>query len=353
MIIRCKKIFIIFAIGGLVLLICSCKRELEQQEMSTRDNNTQSIINLETAMDPRESFQEAASKNYRYSGIVMNEKSGWCYKLVQEKDNSISFNEYYRFIGVNLRYRYDDNWKTTIWFEKAVPNGKAVYYRAERYRGILIFGEDSEASAADRKRIDAILANPWSDENQIYMIDPSQIPAETLDKDLFTNAINHVIPAAYSGKYANYPEYAMEVEAEYQDGYRFQVAFMIEQGDIAELWLDVLYRIGDGFRDYKQLSDLVDSGEVDAAQRGAFDLLQSVRKEVRDENSFIAAADSYKGKTVAGIDLSRLYTFLLAIEENRDEKYDKYSESPVWIREEVSREEYEAAWNNAHSEIRP
>ena len=53
-------------------------------------------------------------------------------------------------------------------------------------------------------------------------------------------------------------------------------------GCVDELWIDLLYQTGEGYRDYVQLSDLVASGEADAEQREAFALLGQVAERVKD-----------------------------------------------------------------------
>ena len=339
-----------FMIAVFVLSLCSCgkQNDLQHQPAASQEVSLETAPSTEQDLD--EALQEAAAADHRYAGVALNEETGWCYKVVREKDHSVSINEIYRFIGVNLRYRYNDDVKKVIWFEKERPDGSRSFYRAARYSGILVFGEDSEEGIADKELLDSIFSDCYSEKNQKYMMDPSQIPTKTLDKELFATARYKAYPQEYSGKYNDHLEYALEIEPNYEDRYRFQVAYMLEQGDIAEIWLDVLYRTGEGFRDYEQLSDLTKQGRANDGQQEAYELLQSVRMAVKSENSFIAGADSYKDKTIEGISFSRLYDILLSIEKNQDEKYDKYSENPVWIREEVSCEEYEAAYLAAHQE---
>ena len=313
-----------------------------------------SVNGKETGPAGSQNHQEQTDKNTMSSvrDIYdwMNEEDGWFYKYVEEINQNLYRQARKSFLGINLRYRYQDDFGRTIYFQETDAAGVLRYYRAFRQDGILLFGE-SDSTRHDAEALKRIWTEypdvgirPFDEveeygESHFTALDP-QI-GKKLTKSFFEARDQ------YSAK----PEYAMEVEPAWQNGYKFQIAFVMEQGNIHEIYIDVLYQTGEDPRDYDQLSDLVQAINASPEQAEAFTLLQKIRYNIKKQARFTAGADSYKTASLAGLDFSRLYDFLLAIEEDRDAVYDKYSEqNAVWTREEITREEYEEAGRQAQKE---
>ena len=112
-------------------------------------------------------------------------------------------------------------------------------------------------------------------------------------------------------------------EKDYIDGYKFQICFLNETGLIDELFIDVLYKTGDGDMEYVQLSDLVESGQATDEQVKVFELIQSIANDIKENTNYIFNAGSYRETVIDGVDFSRLCIFLEDIHNNRFEDYSK------------------------------
>ena len=108
------------------------------------------------------------------------------------------------------------------------------------------------------------------------------------------------------------------MEPQWTDGYRFQIGCLMSSGCVDELFIDVLYRTGEGYKDYVQLSDLVEDGTATPEQQEAWALIQTVAEQIKEEEYFPARSDLYRDKTLAGIDFNRLLRFLNDLNEGKD-----------------------------------
>ena len=126
--------------------------------------------------------------------------------------------------------------------------------------------------------------------------------------DLMQSALNG--PVKEEGIYLDLPTFAVLQEPNYLDGYKFQVGFMHDTGLLDELFLDVIYKTGDKYNEYVQLSDMVDQGTASEDQVKAYQMLKMIEQQIKSENLLIAGADTFQRETVAQIDFSRLYTML-------------------------------------------
>ena len=110
-------------------------------------------------------------------------------------------------------------------------------------------------------------------------------------------------------------------EPEYLSDYKFQIGFVSDMGTIDVIYIDVLYRTGDAYNDYIQLSDMVDDGTASTEQIQAFDLIKSISDGIVRDNTFMYEYGANKNKNIANIDFSRLYNFLNDIENDNYNKY--------------------------------
>ena len=262
---------------------------------------------------------------------------GWVFSFVQytNKDGDDSDLCRYNFFGVNLRYRFDDAYRQIQWHEKDDPNPNVQQYddylqnpagsgsdaslSVPRY---LSWGQGSAAQRRDAEKIEAILTNDKEPED-LLALDPADYEFETIDKDLFFGLMREALTGAPHEERTdlNYWEHQpvdVLVEPEWTDGYRFQIGFLMSSGCVDELFIDVLYRTGEGYADYVQLSDLVEDGTATPEQQEAWALIQTLTEQIKEEEYFPARSDLYRDKTLAGIDFNRLLRFLNDLNEGKD-----------------------------------
>ena len=127
----------------------------------------------------------------------------------------------------------------------------------------------------------------------------------------------------------------------------FQIIAAVRTDGIDEVYIDVLYRTGDGYNDYDQLSDLVEAGKASAAQQELFALLQDVRAAIKEQNSFTAMNELLGEKKIEGIDFARLITVLNYLDLGSDADHTElsiYCDDPAilpWENVTISKEEWD------------
>lgn len=218
----------------------------------------------------------------------------------------------FAFNGINLRYRYN----------------KSEQKEEDSVYPIQILGNsDSSALKHDMNLISVILGyeNGKVTKEDLLKLTPDDITFEELDKDLFFKLMNAALngEAHKEGNYFTLPSYALLSEPEYINDYKFQIGFLADIGCVDVIFIDVLYKKGDGYNEYVQLSDLVDNGTASPEQKQAFELMKNISDGIVKSNNLSFDADDNKNKTVGNIDFSRLYTFLEDIENNNYSKYVK------------------------------
>ena len=287
---------------------------------------------------------------YRHIAWRMDDDTGWYYQFVEEILKDGMEKPVWLFQGINLRYRYHDDYWTYSYVHDKDREGKDVYLRLKAKSGMLWHGEGGKEQQSDRLTISRLFSACPSAIELMRKAeeDRNSYDFETIDRDLFFDLVKEGLSSTAcepgdSMLYWEKPSYAMEVEPEYIDGYKFQVCFVMRAGQIGEIYIDVLYSTGDAYNDYVQLSDLIDDWKADEGQYDAFELLQKIRNEIKKENSFLAFAERYKNRTVGEINFARLYSFLCAIHLNDDAQYNNVNEKPPYFIEEISKEEFEAA----------
>lgn len=270
---------------------------------------------------------------------------GWVFSFVQRtaKDGDDSQLCRYSFFGVNLRYRFDDAWRQMEWHGGKDPNPTVEQYDdwlqtpsgtgadASLYvPRLLSWGDGSGAQRRDMEKIEAILTND-RDPGELLALDPADYEFETIDKALFFDLMREALTGAPHEERTdlNYWEHMpvdVLVEPDWQEGCRFQIGFLMSQGCIDELYIDLLYQTGEGYGDYVQLSDLAEAGTAGPEQAEAWALLQRVTEEIKDREHFLAGAELYRDKTLAGVDFNRLLRFLTDLHEAKDESYREFVE---------------------------
>lgn len=283
------------------------------------------ILMLLTSCGESQSSDEFEVSFYRKVAREVQE-DGWVFTFVcngykdKSKDDSNLIK--FQFFGINQRYRYDDNYiRTDI---QTTPNGYTQ--SATIIPACLTWGTGSEAERRDMQLIQSIINDPEATAESLLELNPEDYSFEVLDKDLFFRLMKTALTSEPQKEgtdltYWDKPTYAFLVEPVYIDGYKFQVCFMQETGCVDELYIDVLYQTGSGYKDYIQLSDLVDNKKATEDQLQVFELIQDIVVDIKNAESFIVNSDSYQNVVIGDIDFSRLYTFLEKIHSNNYEQY--------------------------------
>ena len=335
-----KKKYLKMLIMGCICLLFLSACSAEKETTAVTDENTASDI-------PRTKY-----------GSVFDEESGWYYEFYYltypEGVEPYKVNDeelHYRFIGVNLRYRYsEDCWAVSYQSDVTQP-GNEKFYRYRYKNGVQIWGQ-TDAQKRDRAVLNTIFPNDRSLED-VLKVSAEQYSFETMDGGMIYDLIHTTLEGPFPGlapekkTQAPLAETASLVEGEYIDGYKFQIIY--EVGRNIETYIDVLYQTGPEYNDYVQLSDLVEEGKASEEQQTLWDLLKRVRADVRAEARFEIADLSFKDQIIAGVELSRLYDFLIAIDTGNYYDYNAGSEMAPWITEEISKEEFLAAGNKLPS----
>lgn len=269
-------------------------------------------------------------------------KDGWVFTFVKnglkdpEEDKNADDLIRYQFFGINIRYRALDGYEERVTQEKIV-DGETVFYTETYIPGILIWGSANEAQKRDFEIIHEILKNERTAE-ELLTLNPEDYQFEELDRELFFRLMKTALKSEWQkeGNLQSYwekPSYAMLQEPDFMDGYKFQVSFLQETGCVDELFIDVLYKNQTDFPGYDQLSDLVDKGKADEGQVKLWEKICSITDMIKEEELFITGKEDYQDMEMAGVDLSRLYTFLKNIHEN---KYERYIPDKEMISQEKS-----------------
>lgn len=261
--------------------------------------------------------------------------NGWVFTFIHNIDKTGDESDIlkYQFFGINIRYRFDESFSQILTHTK--DDGTVI---KEKYTpAIMIWGTGSDAQKRDMDLVSDLLSNDKSADD-LLSINPEDYKFEELDGDIFFELLTTALSSAPQAEgtvfsYWEKPTYAFLSEQIFIDDYKFQVAFLQETGCVDELYIDVLFKTGDRFDDYVQLSDLVQSGEATEMQKELFILLNSITQDVKNEESFLARSDSYANTVIDGVDLSRLYTFMKNIHENN---FTPYREDPIVETIEVS-----------------
>lgn len=245
------------------------------------------------------------------------QEDGWVYtfEYIYPKDGEGFGAELipYTFYGVNLRYRYNNDYTTTI---NVMENGEVVAKQVPQT--IQILGQSNSAAI----RHDMAYLDEWWNSGDItneklLSLTEEDLPFEELDKELFLQLVKTALDgeAHREGNYIDIPSYALLTEPEYLDDYKFQIGFLASMGCLDVIYIDVLYETGASYHDYVQLSDIIDDGAASEEQVQAFDLLKSISDGIVHDNDLQFDKKNNQDKIIADIDFARLYRMLENIEK--------------------------------------
>lgn len=259
--------------------------------------------------------------------------NGWVYTFVNDglKDENADDSDLikYSFFGINLRYKYDDNYVRKVVHEPESPD-KGKPFTEIIIPPCLLLGDGSEAEKRDMQLIDTILDYKNKSVEDLLALNPDDYEFEVIDKAMFFRLMKTALTSEPQKEgndqaYWDKPTYAFYTEPTYLSGYKFQIAFLQETGCVDELYIDVLYQTGDDYKDYVQLSDLVDNQTATAEQKQVFDNIVKIVADIKENENFIVNAAEYKDKKIGEVDFSRLYNFLNNIHKNN---FKVYNEEP-------------------------
>ena len=273
-----------------------------------------------------ETTTEAASEPWAFGEkkAIIEDDSGWYYVFTYTyKKEGFDLEELvpYNFFAVNLRYRYNDDY-TTI--GTITENGEVKEITVPL--PIQILGlSNSEKIHNDMLEIASILKYSGGEvtNEDLLKLTKEDLSFEELDEDIFLNLISTALNGEphKEGDYLDLPNYALLSEQEYLSGYKFQIGFLTSIGCIDKIFIDVLYRTGDEYNDYVQLSDMVDSGTATDEQLKIYNLIAELSKGIVNENNLLYMKNELENAGIEGVDMSRLGLFL---ENIHNGEYDQY-----------------------------
>ena len=258
----------------------------------------------------------------------------------------------YRFTIQNMRYRFNDEWSEMLTIQED-SHGNKEYHVGYTISPIKSWFSGSEARKRDQKKVQSFL-NQGLPPEQMLALDPDSISFEELDKDLFFRLMEAALKKEQEQKKEAPPRklsYFFEIlgQSDYLDGYKFQVSYVAQYGYLEKIVIDVLYKTGEEYNAYVQLSDLVRQGKADAGQEAVYAIIKKIEQAVVEQNCFTALKEEYQDLEEGGIDFFRLYVFLEDLETDAyitdDSKATLYNYEPnrPFKREIMTEEEYKAS----------
>lgn len=243
---------------------------------------------------------------------------GWVYtfdyiylKDGREDESLIPFS----FSGINLRYRYNDNYCTKILIKEEQGNVEKEVYSTMQILGTSKIVQEKE----DMEYINNMLRSYTKE--QLLELDSEDVELNYVNEEMFFELMNKALTgeAHQEGDYYYIPSYALLSEPEYTDGYKYQIGFVSSMGCIDVIFIDVLYETGKGIRDYVQLSDLVDNNTATEKQKDLYKEIVRISEGIVRDNDLLYDRQNIEG--IYNVELTRLYKFLQDIEKNNIEDY--------------------------------
>lgn len=259
-------------------------------------------------------------------------EDGWVYTFEYEdlKDENADDSNIikYSFYGINIRYQFNDEYIQT--HEQLIGDQT---YTTVIIPSCMVAGYGPSAESRDMTLINDVILDDSLSVEELLSLNPDDYEFESIDKDMFFRLMREALTGEEHKEnpdltYWDRASWALMTEPQYLDGYRFQIGYLQGCGCVDELYIDVRYQTGDGYKDFVQLSDLIAVGDATDEQQQVFDMIQMIVNGIKEQENFIANADIYKNKTIGEIEFSRLFAFLQNIHSNQYDQYiaDQYSE---------------------------
>lgn len=285
------------AVLSIVLFSCSGQKESTEESWSPDDWAFAETVAREVTDD---GWVYTFSFQYSKQGTIMQ--------------STIPFT----FTGVNLRYRYNDNYYTVTTDSDGVEHKELI--------PVLLLGtSDSEAVKRDMQYIHKLIAYDGETvtKESLLALGPEDIELEEIDEEMFLRLMHEALtgePHEY-GQNGDLPIYAMLTSPEYIDGYKFQIGFTDVVGCVDVIFIDVLYESEEGKYGYVQLSDLIDANTATPEQIELYNTIQEISKGIVENNELMYGFEENGDKIIDDVKFSELYIFLKDISEKKLSKY--------------------------------
>lgn len=230
----------------------------------------------------------------------------------------------FNFKGVNLRYRYDENYTTQLTDNDSYGNAVT---RTVLQSTLWLGNSDSQIERHDMDIIADLLGyereGTHKTTSELLELTPADLEFDYIDGEMFVSLLRECLTSENkpAGKYLSIPSWALFTEPKYLDDYKFQIGLIGGYGTVEIIMFDVLYRTGDGLTDYVQLYDLVRDGKASDEQIQLLNVLQDIEAGVVENNDLQYMRNECDDDIIAGVSLSRLYDMLKNIEENNYADY--------------------------------
>ena len=233
----------------------------------------------------------------------------------------------YWFYGFNVRYRFNDDYITTVYKPSEDPSrGSGV--TSVIVPSVLLAGGGPDKEKRDMQLINGTILDSGQSVDELLALDPDDYAFESIDKDMFFRLLHECLESEIpedrqDQTYRDKDVRNLLTEQMYIDGYKFQVGSVnVSLGYVGVVYIDILYRTGDGYKDYIQLSDMIDDGSATDEQREIFSKLQKIAFDCMEEDSYIANADSYRKDKTGEVEFERLYKMMQNIHINNYGQYE-------------------------------
>lgn len=277
-------------------------------------------ISVVTACDGSESHSNKNDSPLRYRMAYRVMDDGWVYVFDnQYVEGEFDFSSQsdkvfpFGFRGINLRYRYSDEFTETV--ETKKDDGTIESQTV--YKSTLLLGQsNSQIERNDLNKIAEYLGyerdGSYYTTSELLALTPSELDFSYIDANMFVDLLQECLGAdpIDRGGYINIPSYALFTEPAYLDDYKFQVGLIGGFGTVEVILFDVLYRTGDGLTDYDQLYDLVKNGEASEEQIQLLNTLQEIERGIVENNDLQYAVSERGDAVIAGVSFERLYAML-------------------------------------------
>jgi len=217
----------------------------------------------------------------------------------------------YTFWGVNLRHRYSD-----VYYENQVlvPEDASMATELLPHNILSLGSPEFPALNCDMDKIEEILdyGSYEVTREELLALKPEDVEFEELDEEMFFELMNEALngEAHATGQYGMLQSNDIVAEEKYSENYKFQIGYASAMGVVDIAYIDVLYKTGDKYNDYVQLSDIVKEGKATKEQAEAYELIQKIEGGIVDENNLMYGIEENADKVVGGIDFYRLYKLM-------------------------------------------
>ena len=274
--------------------------------------------------------QESKKATFYIKSAWETTDDGWVYVMNYEDfykpgnhDDLIK----YWFYGFNVRYRFNDDYITTV-YKPSEDTSRGSGVTSVIVPSVLLAGNGPEEEKRDMQLINGTILDSRQSVDELLALDPHDYNFESIDKDMFFRLLHECLESEIPEDrqdqiYRDKDARNLLTEQMYIDGYKFQVGSVnVSLGYVGVVYIDILYRTGDGYKDYIQLSDMIDDGSATDEQREIFSKLQRIASDCMEQESYIANADSYKNDKIGEVEFERLYKMMQNIHINNYGQYE-------------------------------